>query len=126
MTFNKLYIKTICRVYRSYYKGYMDKTKGKGGGGFGWGGVEGWGENADNCNWITIKNLKKDLKKQFVNFDKLCVYFWSYNCSQDNEKIHHTKKFTVALLLIQAPVPLSPLLSSGNLRSTVCHYRFDF
>ena len=20
------------------------------GGGFGWGGVEGWGENADNCN----------------------------------------------------------------------------
>ena len=39
MTFNKLYIKTICRVYRSYYKGYMDKTKGKGGGdlaGVGW------------------------------------------------------------------------------------------
>ena len=26
------------------------------GGGFGWGGVEGWGENADNCNRITIKN----------------------------------------------------------------------
>ena len=22
------------------------------------GGVEGWGENADNCNWITIKILK--------------------------------------------------------------------
>ena len=28
------------------------------GGGFGWGGVEGWGENADNCNWMTIKILK--------------------------------------------------------------------
>ena len=30
----------------------MDKTKGEGGsregGGFGWGGVEGWEENADN------------------------------------------------------------------------------
>ena len=32
----------------------MDKTKGEveagEGGGFGWVGVEGWGENADNCN----------------------------------------------------------------------------
>ena len=32
----------------------MGKIKGeggrKGGGKFGWGGVEGWGENADNCN----------------------------------------------------------------------------
>ena len=41
-------------VFRNYYKGHMDKTKGEGrgreGGGFGWGGVEGWGENADNCN----------------------------------------------------------------------------
>ena len=40
------------RVFRNYYKGHMDKTKrvetGEGGG-FGWGGVEGWGENADNC-----------------------------------------------------------------------------
>ena len=25
------------------------------GGGFGWGGVEGWGEKVDNCNWITVK-----------------------------------------------------------------------
>ena len=25
------------------------------GGRFGWGEVEGWGENADNCNWTTIK-----------------------------------------------------------------------
>ena len=41
-------------VFRNYYKGHMDKTKGEDGGGegggFGWGGVEGWGENADNCN----------------------------------------------------------------------------
>ena len=41
-------------VYRNYYKGHMDKTKGEGGGGegggFSWGGVEGWGEEAHNCN----------------------------------------------------------------------------
>ena len=43
------------RVFRNYYKGHMDKTKGEGGGGGGrwvwleWGG--GGGEkNADNCN----------------------------------------------------------------------------
>ena len=30
-------------------KGHMDKIKGEGGG-FGWGGVEGWRENAHNCN----------------------------------------------------------------------------
>ena len=29
------------------------------GGGFGWGGVEGWGEKAYNYNWITIKIKKK-------------------------------------------------------------------
>ena len=41
-------------LYRSYYKGHMDKVRGRvevgEGGGFGWDGVEGWGENADNCN----------------------------------------------------------------------------
>ena len=39
--------------YRNHYKGHMDEIKGEGGGGgggFSWGGVEGWGENADNCN----------------------------------------------------------------------------
>ena len=40
--------------YRNYYKGHMDKIKGEGGGrggrGLGWGGVEGWGEKAHNCN----------------------------------------------------------------------------
>ena len=40
--------------YRNYYKGHMDKIKGVGGGGegggFSWGGVEGWGEKAHNCN----------------------------------------------------------------------------
>ena len=40
--------------YRNYYKGHMDKIKGAGGEGeggeFGWGGVEGWGEKAYNCN----------------------------------------------------------------------------
>ena len=28
-------------------KGVLEAGQG---GGFGWGGVEGWGENADNCN----------------------------------------------------------------------------
>ena len=41
-------------VYRSYYKGHKDKIKGEDRGGEGggtcWGGVEGRGENADNCN----------------------------------------------------------------------------
>ena len=31
---------------RNVYKGHMDKPKG----GLGWGGVEGEGEKADNCN----------------------------------------------------------------------------
>ena len=42
------------RVFRNYYAGHMDKTKGEGGSkgvrGFGWGRREWWGENADNCN----------------------------------------------------------------------------
>ena len=40
--------------YRNYYKGHMDKIKGEmevgEGGGFSWGGVDGWGEKAYNCN----------------------------------------------------------------------------
>ena len=56
----------------SYYKGHMDKIKGEGGGGGGrcvWlGRVEGQGENADNCNWITIK-IKK-IKQTFITFIK--------------------------------------------------------
>ena len=42
------------RVYRNYYKGHMDKIKGKveagEEGGFDWGGLERWGEKAYNCN----------------------------------------------------------------------------
>ena len=38
------------RVFRSYYKGHMGRVEAREGGGFGWDGVEGWGENADNCN----------------------------------------------------------------------------
>ena len=33
-------------------------------GGFGWGGVEGWGEKAYNCNRITIKIFKKRNKAE--------------------------------------------------------------
>ena len=40
--------------YRNYYKGHMAKPRGRmevgEGGGFRWGGVERWGENADKCN----------------------------------------------------------------------------
>ena len=47
------------RVFRNYYKGHMDKAKGEDGsregGRFGWGRVERWGGNADNCNSTTIK-----------------------------------------------------------------------
>ena len=39
---------------RTYYKGHRYKMKGEGGGGgrevFGFGGVEGWGDKAHNCN----------------------------------------------------------------------------
>ena len=42
------------RVFRNYYKGHLDQTKGEveagEGAGFGWGGVEGWRGNADNSN----------------------------------------------------------------------------
>ena len=43
------------RVFGNYYKGHMDKTMeeggSRGGGGvFGWAGVDGWVENADNCS----------------------------------------------------------------------------
>ena len=40
-------------VKNNINKGHMDKIKGEGGdggGGFGWGGVEGWGEKAYSCN----------------------------------------------------------------------------
>ena len=40
--------------YRNYYKGHIRKSRGRveagEEGGFVWGGVEGWGEKADNCN----------------------------------------------------------------------------
>ena len=41
-------------VFRNYYKGHIDKTKGEGGSKGGrwiWGGGgEEWGENSENCN----------------------------------------------------------------------------
>ena len=36
------------------------------GGGFSWGGVEGWGEKAYDCNWITIKKIFKWLEEILV------------------------------------------------------------
>ena len=51
---NSPQLKTTHYLDRSYYKGHMDKIKWEGGGGegggFGWDGVEGWGEKAYNCN----------------------------------------------------------------------------
>ena len=40
------------------------------GGGTGWGGVEGWGENADNCNWIKKKTQNRTESPQ----KDLCIY----------------------------------------------------
>ena len=37
---------------------------------FGWGGVEGWGENTDNFNWITIKIFFKKEKKTETSVGK--------------------------------------------------------
>ena len=58
-------------VYRNYYKDIWRKSRGRmkvgEGGGFGWCGVEGWGENADNCNRITIKIFLKE--KEITNFE---------------------------------------------------------
>ena len=41
------------------------------GGGTGWDGVEGWGENADNCNKkrIKIMNIKMTIKSQLSTSD---------------------------------------------------------
>ena len=36
--------------YRNYYKGHRGRVEVGEGGGFSWGGVEGWGEKAYNCN----------------------------------------------------------------------------
>ena len=67
------------------------------GGGFSWGGVEGGGEKAYNCNWITIKifknvkitekNRMKFFKandvtkmKEYIEFSKILsdLEFWSF------------------------------------------------
>ena len=44
-----------------------------------WGGVEGWGGKAYNCNWVTIKIKKKE--KENV---KDCIYFLSLNFTKIN------------------------------------------
>ena len=43
------------------------------GGGFGWGGVERWGEKAYNCNWITIKIFLKEKKGWSASYFKNSV-----------------------------------------------------
>ena len=45
---------------------YSEWVKNQKSGGFGLGGVEGWGEDADNCNWITIK-IKKNKTHYKIN-----------------------------------------------------------
>ena len=49
------------------------------GGGFSWGGVEGWGQKAHNCNGITIKIKikKKRNKKSSADF---CSLMWEEHC----------------------------------------------
>ena len=61
----------------------MDRIKeeggGREGGGFGWGEVEEWGENADNSNSITIKIKKKKerIKKEMI----MCFFTYFVNFS---------------------------------------------
>ena len=75
--------------YRNYYKGHMDKIKGEGGGGvgggFSWGGVEGWEEKAHNCNRITIKiKIKKKTEETADAEAWRCDSFngWNLGCGQ--------------------------------------------
>ena len=45
------------------------------GGGFSWGGGEGWGEKAYNCNWITIKIKKKTGQRIWPGIStNKCIY----------------------------------------------------
>ena len=48
------------------------------GGGTGWGGVEGWGENADNCNNKNKKIKSNNLKKVKGSILFLCSYLLSF------------------------------------------------
>ena len=48
------------------------------GGGTGWGGVEGRGENADNCNWIKINKLiKKNKIKNTSVWTKHYIHYFT-------------------------------------------------
>ena len=51
---SSLLLKNYSFVIGTTIKDTWTKSRGRveagEGGGFGWGGVEGWGENADNCN----------------------------------------------------------------------------
>ena len=69
-------------VYRNYYKGHMDKIKGRvevgEGGGFSWDGVEGWGEK---CRQLYLNNNKIIKKKKkwlwfVVGYGSLFGFLW--------------------------------------------------
>ena len=49
------------------------------GGGFSWGGVEGWGEKAYNCNWITIKIKKNKIKLKKKENEKSIMFPYTNN-----------------------------------------------
>ena len=77
------------------------RTKSRGrievgeGGGTGWSGVEGWGENADNCSWIKIKKLKK--KNEILPFatTRMAVeYTMLSDVSQAEKDKYHVVSFT--------------------------------
>ena len=50
-------------------RGRVEVGEGRG---FGWGGVEGWGEKADNCNCITIKIKNKSIQQKCACKDPSC------------------------------------------------------
>ena len=49
LQFHFISSKTVVAIKDTWTKSRGRLEVGEGGG-FGWGGVEGWGENADNCN----------------------------------------------------------------------------
>ena len=61
-----------------------------------WSGVEGWGENADNCNWITIKiKIKKKLpteKKKKTHVSQV----WLSNKHKQSDKMRSSQNTRLA------------------------------
>ena len=64
------------------------------GGGFRWGGVEGWGEKAHNCNWITKKKFKQQQRKYKHGLPSVMTFLEGWSefelCSQTTFRVPTT------------------------------------